>query len=308
MFFNVNIMIETSQLQTLVAVAKAKSFSKAAEVLGVTQSAISQSIKNLESKLGIKIFKRSGKAVILTAEGEKLFEVGAQFLDDLSETLEELQSDKNQMQGKVRIGTLTGIGKTWLAKEVVWYAKDNPHLKLTVTMGNQDELIHDFETNKLDILVLPEEELPSVGEKIFFLEEKSTIVAPLHMMDELNSKKLTLDKLQSLPLVLFESDDVLFLKWCRAKFRNTPKKMNVRFCVNSHGHMLQAVSEGLGLAVVPNHVLNRSYFKDKVATFGPEYEVPTGKLYIAYHKEAEDLVRIKNTINRFIENRETFKI
>ena len=49
-------MIETSQLQTLVAVSKAKSFSKAAEDLNVTQSAISQSIKNLESKLEIKIF------------------------------------------------------------------------------------------------------------------------------------------------------------------------------------------------------------------------------------------------------------
>lgn len=301
-------MIETSQLQTLVAVARARSFSKAAEVLGVTQSAISQSIKNLESKLGIKIFKRSGKAVILTAEGEKLYDVGAQFLDELVETLEELQSDKNQMQGKVRIGTLTGIGKTWLAKEVVWYAKENPHLKMTVSMGNQDELIHDFETNKLDILVLPEEELPTVGEKVFFLEEKSTIVAPLNMKSELDGTELTLEKLETLPLVLFESDDVLFLKWCRTKFGAVPKKLNIRFCVNSHGHMLQAVSEGLGVAVVPNHVLNRSYFKDKVANFGDKYDVPTGRLYIAYHKESEDLVRIKNTINRFISNRDTFTI
>lgn len=301
-------MIETSQLQTLVAVARAKSFSKAAELLGVTQSAISQSIKNLEMKLEIKIFKRSGKAVLLTPEGEKLYEIGSEFLQELANTLEELKGDRNEMQGKVRIGTLTGIGKTWLAKEVVWYAKDNPDLKLSVTMGNQDELIHDFEMNKIDILVLPEEDLPAVGEKVFFLEEKSTIVAPHGMMDELRGKKLTIEKLEELPLVLFEQDDVLFLKWCRAKFKATPKKLNVRFSVNSHGHMLQAVSEGLGLAVVPNHVLNRSYFKDKVATFGDEYEVPIGKIFIAYHKESEDLLRIKNTINRFILNRDTFKI
>ena len=50
-------MIETSQLQTLVAVAKAKSFSKAADDLNVTQSAISQSVKNLEKKIDIKLFK-----------------------------------------------------------------------------------------------------------------------------------------------------------------------------------------------------------------------------------------------------------
>lgn len=301
-------MIETSQLQTLVAVAQAKSFSKAAEVLGVTQSAISQSVKNLESKLEIKIFKRSGKAVILTPEGEKLFDIGSKFLENLSETLEELKGDKNEMQGKVRIGTLTGIGKTWLAKEVVGYALDNPELKLSVSMGNQDELIHDFENNKIDILVLPEEDLPTVGEKVFFLEEKSTIVAPHEMKEELTRVPLTLERLENLPTVLFEQNDVLFLKWCRAKFKNVPKKLNVRFCVNSHGHMLQAVSAGLGIAVVPNHVLNRSYFKDKVANFGDEFEVPVGKIYIAYHKESENLLRIKNTINRFLNHRDTFKI
>ncbi|MBY0412733.1 MAG: LysR family transcriptional regulator, partial [Bdellovibrionales bacterium] len=114
-------MIETSQLQTLVAVTKAKSFSKAAEFLGVTQSAISQSIKNLESKLEIKIFKRSGKAVVLTTEGEKLYKLGIDFLETMDKTMEEIRGDKNEMQGKVRIGTLTGIGKTWLAKEVVWH-------------------------------------------------------------------------------------------------------------------------------------------------------------------------------------------
>ena len=130
-------MIETSQLQTLVAVTKARSFSRAAEDLGVTQSAISQSIKNLESKLDIKIFKRSGKNVVLTPEGERLYAFGANFLSKMIETLDDLQGDKDQMRGKVRIGTLTGIGKSWLAHEIVDYARENPDLRLTVRMGHQ---------------------------------------------------------------------------------------------------------------------------------------------------------------------------
>ncbi len=108
-------MIETSQLQTLVAVARAKSFSKAAEDLNVTQSAISQSIKNLENKIEVKLFKRSGKKVVLTPEGEKLFSLAAAFLTNLDDTLEEIQHDKDEMSGKVRIGTLIGVGKSWLA-------------------------------------------------------------------------------------------------------------------------------------------------------------------------------------------------
>lgn len=301
-------MIETSQLQTLVAVTKAKSFSKAAEVLGVTQSAISQSIKNLESKLEVKIFKRSGKMVVLTAEGEKLYALGTQFLKNMEETLVEIQGDKDTMQGKVTIGTLTGIGKTWLAKEIVWHAKENPDLQLSVRMGHQEDLLSDFEANKLDILIMPEDDVPLHGEKEFFLEEKSTLVFPKEMKDQFFNKKLTLEMLESIPTILFEKDDILFLKWCRSKFKAHPKKLNVRFTVNSHGHMLQAVNEGLGVAVVPNHVLNRSFFKDKILTLGDEFEVPSGKLFIVYHKESENLVRIKNTIDRLLSHRDTFKI
>jgi len=301
-------MIETSQLQTLIAVAQAKSFSKAADLLGVTQSAISQSVKNLESKLEIKIFKRSGKSVVLTPEGEKLFTLATNFVEKMDQTLEELRGDKNEMQGKVRIGTLTGIGKTWLAKEVVWHAKEHPELQLSVRMGHQEDLLLDFEANKLDILILPEDDLPLQGEREFFLEEKSTLVFPHSLKDELLNKKFTLESLESVPVVLFEQNDHLFMKWCRYKFKSLPKKLNVRFSVNSHGHMLQAVSEGLGIAVVPNHVLNRSYFKDKVLTLGDEFDVPSGKLFIVYHKESENLVRIKNTIDRLLSHRDTFKI
>lgn len=301
-------MIETSQLQTLVAVTKAKSFSRAAEDLGVTQSAISQSIKNLESKLEIKIFKRSGKNVVLTPEGERLHQFGAHFLSEMRETLDDLQSDKELMRGKVRIGTLTGIGKSWLAHEIVVYAKENPDLRLSVRMGHQEELLSDFENNLLDILILPEDELPTHGEREFFLEEKSTLVFPKDHTSFSFKTKLTMAKLEELPTILFDKDDHLFFKWCRSKFKTTPKKMNIRFTVNSHGHMLQAVHEGLGIAVVPNHVLNRSYFKDKVSTLGGEFEVPSGKLFIVYQKESENLLRIKNTIDRLLSHRETFKI
>jgi DNA-binding transcriptional LysR family regulator len=301
-------MIETSQLQTLVAVTKAKSFSKAAEDLGVTQSAISQSIKNLESKLEIKIFKRSGKNVVLTPEGERLYQFGSQFLMGLQDTLDELQSDKDQMKGKVRIGTLTGIGKSWLAHEIVDYAKENPDLRLTVRLGHQEDLLSGFENNLLDILILPEEELPSGGEREFFVEEKSTLVFPKNNKDFALKNNLTLNQLEEIPTILFEKDDHLFFRWCRTKFNSVPKKLNVRLMVNSHGHILQAVHEGLGVAVVPNHVLNRSYFKDKVSTLGGEFEVPSGKLFIVYQKESENLARIKNTIDRLLSHRNTFKL
>lgn len=294
-------MIETSQLQTLVAVSNAKSFSKAAEDLNVTQSAISQSIKNLETKLDLKLFKRTGKNIVLTPEGEKLYELASHFLEEMRETLSDLEANKVEMRGKVRIGTLTGIGKTWLAKEILDWAHENPDLILTLKMGSETDLIQRFENNLIDILILPEDDRIIHGERIPYIEEKATLVFPLNNPFGI-TEKTTIEELSKMPTILFENEDHLYYKYFRNRFKKIPTKVNVRFVINSHGHMLQAVQEGLGIAVIPDHVLNRSYFKEKVGTLGVNHDVFSGRLSIVYHKEAEDLKRIKLTLERLLQH------
>lgn len=298
-------MIETSQLQTLVAVARASSFSKAAEDLSVTQSAISQSVKNLESKIGVKLFKRSGKKVVLTQEGEKLYGIAASFLSHLNDTLTEIQHDKDSMTGKVRIGTLMGVGKSWLAPELLSFAKDFPDLSLSISLGFHEDLIRDFENYRLDFLILPEAALPSVGEKVLLSEEKVTLVFPKDNPFNI-SNKITLEELASIPTILFEQEDHLYYSWCRFKFGKTPKNINTKYTINSHGNMLQAVREGLGIAVVPNHVLNRYFFKDELETLGQEFEVDNGKFFIVYHKDATELIRVRKTLERLTQEDNPF--
>ena len=290
-------LIETSQLHTLVAVSRAQSFSKAAEDLGVTQSAISQSVKNLEKKVGVKLFKRSGKKVVLTAEGEKLHQIASTFLVDLDDTLDEILHDKGAMTGKVRIGTLIGVGKSWLAPELLAIAKDFPEMSVQVSLGFQEDLIKEFENFRLDFLILPQGVLPNVGEKVLLSEEKVTLVYPKDNPFGID-KNMKLEDLEKIPTILFDNEDHLFFNWCRTKFKKRPKSLNVKYVINSHGNMLHAVKEGLGVAVVPNHVLNRSFYKDKIATLGSEFEIDSGKFYIVYHKDSFELTRIREVLTR----------
>ena len=290
-------MIETSQLQTLVAVAKSKSFSKAAEELNVTQSAISQSVKNLEMKLEVKLFKRAGKKVVLTTEGEKLFNLADDFLHHLDDTLDEIRHDKESMTGKIRFGTLTGIGKSWLAPELLEVASAYPELSLHMTFGFQEDLVTDFLNYRLDILVLPEHALPTQGDRLFLSEEKATLVFPKNANFKL-TEKITLEELAALPTVLFENNDPLYMNFCRKKFGRVPKKINSKFTVNSHGNMLHAVELGIGLAIVPNHVLIRSFYRDKVKNLGPSFEVTNEKFFLVCHKGATDLQRIQFVLER----------
>ena len=91
-------MIETSQLQTLVAISNENSYSIAAEKLGVTQSAISQSIKSLEKKLSVKLVRKSGKKVTLTKEGETFTSYQESF-GDLDSTIKIFHPLKSEMKG-----------------------------------------------------------------------------------------------------------------------------------------------------------------------------------------------------------------
>lgn len=300
-------MIETSQLQTLVAVTEAKSFSRAAENLHVTQSAISQSVKNLENKIGLKLFKRSGKRVVLTHEGEKLYQLAQSFLAQMQETLSEMTNDKKTMTGTVRIGTLTGIGKSWLAPEMLAFAKEHKELSVSLNLGFQEDLVRNFENYTLDFLVIPEEVLPAVGEKVFIGEEKSVLVFPDNDEFQINNET-TLEELSSYPTILFqEQGDGLYLKWFRERFGRIPKKINHKYIINSHGNMLQAVQRGLGIAVVPMHVLKRSYYKDKVNVLD-SFKVDNGRFYVVYHKDSLELTRIKMTLERLTSSQNPFGI
>ncbi len=289
-------MLEISQLQTLVAVARQGSFSKAAQELLVTQSAISQSVKKIEKKLEIALFNRLGKKVILTTEGERLYLFATNFLKNLEDTLEEIGQDKDLMRGLIRLGTLAGVGKSWLAPRMLEFASSYKDLMISTSLGFSDDLIRDFLAYRLDILILPEDSLPTVGEKILVSEERSTLVFP-NTKDFPLSKDITLEELASYPTVLFEKTDPLYFGWCKQRFGRIPKKINFKYAINSHGNMLQAVQQGLGVAIVPVHVLGRSYYKDKVATLGSEFELTSHKFYIVYHPGALDLKRIKYCVD-----------
>jgi DNA-binding transcriptional LysR family regulator len=295
MRYTLSSLLETSQLQTLVAVANAGSFSKAAENLNVTQSAISQSVKNLEKKLDVNLFKRLGKKVVLSSEGEKLYKLAIKFLSQLSETLDEIAHDKDAMSGKVRIGTLNGVGKSWLAHELLDFAVLEKDLTVSIKLAFRDDLVADFENHKLDFLILPESDLPASGERVFLSEEKATLVYPKTMEID---KNLTLEEFIELPTVLFEWEDPLYYNFCATKFGQRPHKVNAKFVVNSHGSMLHAVNLGLGVAVVPNHVLSRSFYKDKIRTLGPGYEVSNGNFYLLYHQSSLELMRMRKTLER----------
>ncbi len=292
-------MIENSQLQVLMALTYSDSLSSAAERLNITQSAVSQHIKNLEAKVGFAVVTRQGKKLVLTPGGKKLAKLGRTYSSKLADTISEIQEDNNQIQGSVSLGTLFGIGKSWIAHRMVEFSSHFPELSVKVELDYPERLLKGFENRDFDCLVLPRKLTPSYCESRLLHSEKVTLVVPNKDDFKIDSKT-TLKELVEHPLIFFEDRDPLFYGWCKYKYGSIPRNITPRLVINAFGQMLQAVHEGLGIAVIPNHVLDRSFFKDKVKTLGDDFSYNNSDFDFIYHSEAKDSLKI-DTLFQFLQ-------
>ncbi len=116
--------------------AKYLSYTKAAESLFISQSAVSQNIRQLEDQLNIQLFVRAGKGVKLTIEGEALFAHVDKAYNLLKSGEQYLDSIRSLSQGLVRIGASDTINKYFLLDPLKTFHEKHPHIKSRSTTGH----------------------------------------------------------------------------------------------------------------------------------------------------------------------------
>jgi DNA-binding transcriptional LysR family regulator len=291
--------IELSQLEALLMVGTVHSFSKAAKSLGVTQSAISQNIKNLENKLKVSLLYRGKKSVTLTQEGEKLYQFAKKYLNQLDDTLNEINLLSNKMHGKIKIGTLRSVGKNFIYSKVLDFLSENPGIDMEIVFNFPSNLVREFEFYNLDMLIIPEDFVPAKSTKVFLGNEYCNFVYPKDKKKRayLKNTKVSKDNLEDIPFIQYESDDSLLKKWAVAKFGKDRPKVNIRLNVNSHSNILQAVVKGLGSAIIPLHVLEMSPLKAKLE-WNKNNQFVSDKFYLVYHPETGETEKFKDIINQ----------
>ncbi len=119
-------------LRFVFAVAEAGSMAKAAAELGVTQSAVSQIIAGLEADLGVRLFDRSRRGVVLTIYGEALIRRGKAAFDELRSGLQEIHFLKNEGAGQIRIGCPETLAASVLPVAIASFTKRWPSVALEV--------------------------------------------------------------------------------------------------------------------------------------------------------------------------------
>ncbi len=145
--------MEFHQLRYFHAVARARSFTRAAEELGIGQPALSQQIRTLEKGIGTPLFERLGRSVRLTAFGEALLEPTLGILQQVSIAENVVANLRGGVRGRLRIGVIPTILPYWIAPRIAEFCKAFPEVDLKMVEDSTSRLVEQLQSGDLDIVV-----------------------------------------------------------------------------------------------------------------------------------------------------------
>lgn len=145
--------ISLKQMRAFVAVAHAGSFTRAAEQMFITQSALSSLIRNLESELGLRLLDRTTRRLELTNEGEELLRSLVCLLGDLDRIKSDLREVNAIRRGRVRIGATPLLASTFIAAAVQAFCGQYPGITVRVVDDTATQLLHGLHEGDIDMLV-----------------------------------------------------------------------------------------------------------------------------------------------------------
>jgi DNA-binding transcriptional LysR family regulator len=167
-------------------VVKHRSFTKAAEVAGLTQSAITRQVQGVENSLGIQLLERTTRTVRVTPAGEFLYHEAARLLGDVDQSLHHLAQEFAGARKEVRVDVSRTIGLAYLPGFFHANLRHFPQIGYRVTCQPSDEILTALEANDQDIGVLcPPPRLPRTLRVTHRFADAFTLIAPAGLTPEL---------------------------------------------------------------------------------------------------------------------------
>jgi DNA-binding transcriptional LysR family regulator len=195
--------MDTRQLAAFCTVVERESFSQAAQRLGVTQPAVSLQVRALEKRLGRQLLDRSGRRVVPTEAGLRLYRSAQRMLAAEQQLLEDVaDEEEGALRGRLEIGASTGPGGTVLALLLCEFQRGNPELTVALSVLDTRRVIDLVLRRELELGVVgAARRQRSISFEPFFRDEVVLVCPPGHRFA---GRSLTLDELREEPLIVMQ--------------------------------------------------------------------------------------------------------
>ncbi len=237
------------QLEFMVAVADTLNFRLAAESCFVTQPALSVQIQLLEEKLGVKLFERDRRRVLLTAAGESLVEQGRGVLADLRDMAEGAGRFSEPLTGTLRLGVIHTAAPYILPKALAEVRRRHPGLRVLIREGKTEDLVREVSEGSLDVVLLAlEAELGDLERLSLFREPFVLAVPSGHGLS--GRKRLREKDLRDEEMLLLDDGHCLRDQAMLVCERGGGSELG-DFRASSLATLVQMVAGGVGVTLLP---------------------------------------------------------
>lgn len=241
-------------LRAFVTVVEHKNFSRAAELLHLSQPGVSLQIQSLENELGATLLHRTSKSVTPTKAGELLYERAKEILALYEEALQEIHLLQNTVSGSLQIGASYTIGEYILPKMLARFTRRYPEVEIAVKIANTDEIVRAVRSGELEIgLVEGAVSFKDLKIEAFMRDEMVLVASPVHPLGELT---VSADQLQDQAWILRESGSGT-RKYSDQFIEEHGLRMKRHYVFSSSQGVKEAVSNGLGIALLSSWVVRK---------------------------------------------------
>jgi len=275
--------MELSQLEVFLAVAREHRFSRAAEKLYRTQSAVSQTIRKLEDELGESLFDRSSREGVLTDAGQVLFEYAEKLLNLRHDAHVSLAELRELQKGKLVIAA-NEFTALYLLPVLAEFRRLHPMIKITVQRALGSRIPDDVLQHSAELGVLsykPEE--PQLHSIVVYLDELVLVVPPKHPLA--TAKRVSIRQLGAESFVAH-----IFSSPYREKVLKTFQKHKTPLHMDLELPTLQAIKQfvalGSGVALMPEMSVETEVARGELVRIPVRELRVQRKLRLVYRKEA----------------------
>lgn len=244
-------MIDIVKLKTFVTVVDLGSFSKSSDILYVTQPAITQQIKSLEKTIGCKLLKRQGGKVVLTEEGERLYQKAKVLLESYDELVKEMSQLKKDIKDTLYIGSSHTFGEYKLPKLIVDFQKLHPNITVKLYIDTSKKIEDSIINGLINIGIIDKGSDSKINSIELFRDELVLCVAPSHPLAKIGEIKP--EEIYNVDLVMREA-----YSCTRKTVKDTLEEMglnfellNIKIETNSLISILNIVKSGYGGSFFP---------------------------------------------------------
>lgn len=290
-------MLVLNHLKTFLAAARFKSFTRAGRQLCITQPAVSGHIAQLEEELGVKLFNRTGREIVLTDAGEIVLRAAKDVMDRLDIMRGDLTDLAALRGGCIRIGASRIIGVYLLPRILTAFREQFPEIELQVSIHSARTIAERVLDNDFDIAIVGEGDQffsSNVGYKAIGVDELAVIASRKFVERHFGRTKLTIEQAAREPFIL-SGPTTASSQTLRGELRKLGINLQSTIEMDEAGAIKRAVEEDAGLAILSRFAVERELREGRLV-----------ELQIDDWKPVRNIMMLWRCDRKFTKNTEAF--